>query len=217
MKKIIASLGITLLLSTSLAHSELPWLAKSEALENKKSTTFRDALLTADKSESQEKQAVYQVAKNYGMSIACSTTFESDGGQAERKTTLKDIYTLKSSSKDEDAGWSDYLIFWGGDSGCAGGSGTYYTHLTNISRASSLRPFTVQETGDVFTQIEEINSRFVTSVTFTPEKHLIVIGSNYCNCKNDGGNNMPANNYRYELAQIDGQWKLVNKKLLSTN
>jgi len=187
MKKIATCLGFIALLSNSFAY--------------------------AANSELQEKKAVYQVAKNYGTAIACTTTFEPDDYTKKIGTTLKDIYTLEFSPNGDTG---EYLIFWGGDGGCAGGSGTYLTYLTEIARYSINRPFTVQKE-NVFEDIKDINYRFIQSVALTGNKHLVVIGSNYCDCKEDGGNNFPAYKYRYELAQVEGQWKLVNKKFLGKN
>lgn len=108
------------------------------------------------------------------------------------------------------------MVFWGGDVGCAGGSGTYSGYLTSVSRISSSRPFLVQEQ-DVLENVKGINPRFFESVAIAANKHLVIVGSDYCNCKADGGNNFPAYKYRYELAQVQGQWKLINKKFLGKN
>lgn len=189
MKKIVTCLGFITLLSSGLVY--------------------------AANSEIQEKKAVYQVAKNYATSIACSTTFESDENPA-MQTTLKDILTWNFSKNEDELEGSDYLVFWGGDVGCAGGSGTYSSYLTSVSRLSSSRPFLVQDQ-DVLQDVKGINPRFIDSVAMTANKHLVVLGSDYCNCKADSGNNFPAYKYRYELAQVEGQWKLVNKKFLGKN
>lgn len=112
---------------------------------------------------------------------------------------------------------SSYLVLWGGDMGCEGGSGTFSMYLTSVTRRfSTSRPLLIS--GEVLTEdLKGINTRFIESVAVTPNKHLLLVGSDYCNCKADEGNNFPANKFRYELAETQKGWKIVNKKLIGKN
>ncbi len=166
----------------------------------------------------QEKYDVLKQASNYAQSIACATTFakDSDGD----KTTVKDVFlvekTMDFAEKNEIG--TKYIVFWGGDAGCAGGSGTYSNYLTSFSRYSETRPFLVEQQ-DILDDINEdkyqINTRFIRDVEFY-NGVLLVTSSDYSDDNTDGGNNFPRYQYRYTLVfDTDAyKWKLANKELI---
>lgn len=159
---------------------------------------------------SQEKKIVLKQASNFAQSVACYTTFDND---AEDKTTLKDIHLVESIPD-----YAEYLVSWSGDWGCYGGSGTYSTYLTSFSKLADNRPFIVNQQ-DIFDDINaddyKINTRFIENIMYEKDK-IIIIGSDFSNEGDDGGNNFPANRYKYTLAldknSDDHKWKLIDKK-----
>lgn len=166
--------------------------------------------------ENQEKVQVLNVIKKYSEVTACMTTFEKN---TERKTTIKDVFTI---DRDPSLGSSSYFILWGGDKGCNGGSGTYSVIFSEVSRFSESRPFLVQNDDALGTDIyENINFRFIESVKMPQPKTLEIISWNYADDKyggKDGGNNFPANKFKYVVKQNDnGQWKVVKQTLIKQN
>lgn len=166
----------------------------------------------------QEKNDVLKQASSYAQSIACTTTFEKDSDGY--KTTTKDVFLIE---KEKDlAGKNEigtkYIVFWGGDAGCAGGSGTYSNYLTSFSRDNGKRPFLVEQQ-DILDDVNEdkyqINARFIQNVDFY-NGVLLVTSSDYSDDDTDGGNNFPRYQYRYTLVfdQDTYKWKLANKKLI---
>lgn len=166
--------------------------------------------------ENQEKVQVLNVIKKYSEVTACMTTFEKD---SEIRTTMKDVFTI---DRDLSSGISSYFILWGGDRGCQGGSGTYLAILSEVSRFSESRPFLVQNDDALGTDIyENINFRFIESVKMLQPKTLEIISWNYADDKyggKDGGNNFPANKFKYIVKQDDNyQWKVINQTLIKQN
>ena len=166
--------------------------------------------------ESQEKVQALNVMKKYAEATACMTTFEKG---EERLTTIKDVFTI---DRDPSLGSSSYFILWGGDRGCQGGSGTYSAILSEVSRFSESRPFLVQNDDALGTDIyENINFRFIESVKMLQPKTLEIISWNYADDKyggKDGGNNFPANKFKYIVKQDDNyQWKVINQTLIKQN
>ena len=161
---------------------------------------------------SQEKKEVLKQASNFAQAVACSTTFDND---AEYKTTSKNVFLVKSDST-----YNTYFVLWSGDWGCLGGSATYSSFLTSFSRSADYRPFLIDQQ-DIFDNINAddylINTRFIEDVKYDNDK-LIIIGANFSDEGDDGGNNFPANRYKYTLAldknSEDYKWKLINKKFM---
>lgn len=164
----------------------------------------------------QEKYDVLKQASSYAQSIACVTTFakDTDGD----KTTVKDVYLVETAmdfAEKNEIG-TKYIVFWGGDAGCAGGSGTYSNYLTSFSRDTETRPFLVEQQ-DILEDINEdkyqINTRFIQDVEFY-NGVLLITSSDYSDDDTDGGNNFPRYQYRYTLVyDADNyKWKLVNKE-----
>lgn len=162
---------------------------------------------------SQEKKEVLKQASNFAQAVACSTTFANDA--EDYKTTVKDVYLIEKYPE-----YAEYFVFWSGDWGCAGGSGTYRSYLTSFSKLTENRPFIVDQQ-DILSDINAdgylVNDRFIEDVKFENGKFLIT-GSDFSNEGDDGGNNFPANRYKYTLAldknSDDYKWKLIDKKFM---
>lgn len=168
-----------------------------------------------------EKYEVLKQAKNYAQSVACATTFDDDN--QGHKTTINDIHLIESQmdfSEENEIG-TQYVVYWGGDWGCSGGSGTYSSFLTSFNRFSETRPFLVEKM-DVLEDVNEdtyqINTRFIEDVKFLNGVFLIT-SSDYSDNNTDGGNNFPRYQYLYTVIYNDSSdtWKLANKKLLKDN
>lgn len=168
-----------------------------------------------------EKYEVLKQAKNYAQSVACVTTFDDD--TEGHKTTIKDIHLIETQmdlSKKNEIG-TQYVVYWGGDWGCSGGSGTYSNFLTSFNRWTETRPFLVEKM-DILEELNEesyqINTRFIEDVKFLNGVFLIT-SSDYSDNNTDGGNNFPRYKYLYTVVYNDSSdtWQLANKKLLKDN
>lgn len=171
-----------------------------------------------------EKHEVLSQATKYAESVACSTTFSKN--TEGNKTTIKDIYLIEDAENydERDKVGLDYVVRWGGDVGCNGGSGTYSTYLTSFSRFSDTRPFLLNQmnilddVNDIDGADYQINGRFIEDVKYV-NGVFIITASDYSNDGDDGGNNFPANRYKYTLAYDNSpdnyKWKLVNKEFIS--
>lgn len=159
-----------------------------------------------------EKLDVLRQAKNYAQAIACNTTFSKD---SEVKTDINDVHLIESTT-DYDSGeefGTKYIVEWGGDNGCAGGSGTYMGFITSFSRFSQTRPFVVEHQNiidDMDLNGYDLNSRFIEDVSYTNDK-LYVTSSEYGN----DGSNSPRYKYTYTITYADYGWKIVNRKLIA--
>lgn len=159
-----------------------------------------------------EKLDVLRQAKNYAQAIACSTTFSKD---SEVKTDINDVYLIESTT-DYDSGeefGTNYIVEWGGDNGCAGGSGTYMGFITSFSRFSQTRPFVVEHQNiidDMDLNGYSLNPRFIEDVSYNNKK-LSVTSSEYGN----DGSNSPRYKYIYTATYSDFGWKIVNRKLIA--
>ena len=167
--------------------------------------------VSANASTSDKKLAL-EAVKNYATSIACNTTF--DTNSEDFKTTLKNVYEIDLSATSvepepdyatnpeyyADLGGRDYLVYWGGDEGCYGGSGTYSYYITPVSRMTDTKPFTVKTSNyNIVTGLYEdpqtINSRFIENVT-VKNNIVEVISSDY----SDGDcNNCASLRYKYKI------------------
>lgn len=159
-----------------------------------------------------EKLDVLRQAKNYAQAIACSTTFSKD---SEVKTDINDVHLIESTT-DYDGGeefGTKYIVEWGGDHGCAGGSGTYMGFITSFSRFSQTRPFVVEHQNiidDMDLNGYDLNPRFIEDVSYNNDK-LYVTSSEYGN----DGSNSPRYKYIYTITYADYAWKVVNRKLIA--
>lgn len=170
-------------------------------------------------SEQTERTQVLKTINNYMGSVACATS----------KIKSKDIFKIDS---DEESGIATYYVFWVGDKGCQGGSGTMSFFVSEVARYSNSRPFLVIS-DDAFGDNNEkvwsgadtskatINYRFIDSVKqITPNKFEIVAGA-YADETyggKDGGNNFPANTIKYTLQNVQSEgWQITNQTLLKQN
>lgn len=170
-------------------------------------------------SEQTERTQVLKTINNYMGSVACATS----------KIQSKDIFKIES---EKDTGIATYYVFWVGDKGCQGGSGTMSFFVSEVARYSNSRPFLVIS-DDAFGDNNEkawsgantskatINYRFIDSVKqITPNKFEIVAGA-YADEKyggKDGGNNFPANTIKYTLQNVQSEgWQITNQTLLKQN
>lgn len=164
-----------------------------------------------------EKYDVLKQASGYAQSVACTTTFE------DNKTTIKDVHLIDSQRSSNGKGefGTTYVVYWGGDWGCNGGSGTYSNFLTSFTRFSETRPLLMEQMDileDINSEEYQINTRFIEDVEFY-NGVILVTASDYSDDNTDGGNNFPRYKYRYTLAYDtdDYKWTLVNKKLIKDN
>lgn len=170
-----------------------------------------------------EKYEVLSQATKYAESVACATTFSKDNGA--HRTTIKDIHLIEDTESFNGKGdiGLEYIILWGGDVGCNGGSGTSSYYLTSFSRFSETRPFLLNQmnilddVNDIDGGEYQINDRFIEDAKYD-NGVFTIIASDYSNMGDDGGNNFPANRYQYTLSYDDSndnyKWKLVNKKFI---
>ena len=178
------------------------------------STTAHSALA---KPPLKEKRDVLKQASGYAQSVACTTTFE------DNKTTIKDVHLIDSQRSSNGKGefGTNYIVYWGGDWGCNGGSGTYSNFLTSFTRFSETRPLLMEQMDvleDINSEEYQINTRFIEDVEFY-NGVLLITSSDYSDDNTDGGNNFPRYQYRYTLAYDtdDYKWTLINKKLIKDN
>lgn len=92
-------------------------------------------------SEIQEKQKIFNMMKTYTSLVACMTSFENDP-ENSNPTTIKDVHTVEYNLKDRSF---VFYILWGGDMGCAGGSGTLSGYVTEVAKyGGDWKPYTIQ-------------------------------------------------------------------------
>lgn len=161
------------------------------------------------------KNEVLDKAKQYAQSVACMTTFDEDS--EGEMTTVNNVYPLQYSKMYSDSGVSgSFLVLWGGDVGCMGGSGTYSYSLTEFQRMSDTRPFTVLNTDllEELYELSEINTRFIQDVSYNDRTKSLEIVS-YAFAPNDS-NSSPSYKYRYNFKKSDNDaWSLSKKVRLN--
>ncbi|MCU4499250.1 hypothetical protein KTI59_03810 [Acinetobacter radioresistens] len=157
---------------------------------------------------------------NYISSVACEN----------EKLDPKNIFTI---DRDIDSGIGTYYVLWTGDKGCMGGSGTISSYVSEVSRYSNNRPFLVMN-DDAFNNEKNwkydsednvisagINFRFIESIRKINSDSFSIIAWNYADDKfggKDGGNNFPANRFKYTLKKLEGTgWVITNQVLLEQN
>jgi len=171
-------------------------------------------------SESTERAQVMKTMTNYISSVACEN----------EKLDPKNIFTI---DRDIDSGIGTYYVLWTGDKGCMGGSGTISSYVSEVSRYSNSRPFLVMN-DDAFNNEKNwkydsednvisagINFRFIESIRKINSDSFSIIAWNYADDKfggKDGGNNFPANRFKYTLKKLEGTgWVITNQVLLEQN
>ena len=88
-------------------------------------------LVNLEASVDKTKDLIFNIAKTYASVVACDTTFEVNDGS-------KNMNNIIFFSKDGEE--EVYLVLWGGDVGCEGGSGTSSFYLSEITQLSHLKP-----------------------------------------------------------------------------
>ena len=91
-------------------------------------------------SELVEKNQALAVVKNYANAIACGTSFQRDE-DGKIQASIRDVFVIEKS--EDDFSPSVMYVLWGGDQGCAGGSGTFYSVLTEVTKWTAMRPYVV--------------------------------------------------------------------------
>lgn len=161
------------------------------------------------------KHEVLDKAKQYAQSVACMTTFDEDS--EGEMTTANNVYPLQYRKMYSDSGVSgSFLVLWGGDVGCMGGSGTYSYSLTEFQRISDTRPFTVLNTDllEELYELSEINTRFIQDVSYNDRTKILEIVS-YAFAPNDS-NHSPSYKYRYNFTKSESDaWSLSKKVRLN--
>ncbi len=143
-----------------------------------------------------EKKEVWDLVKKYSETTSCDTTFEDGRGSAAKDVFLAD--------QDTELGSATYYVFWGGDFGCAGGTGTWAYSISEVVRDTGNRPFTVRNDdalGSDFTK--NVNGRFIDSVKQVSGTEFIVVSADFAD---DDSNNFPSRSYQYTIKRED-QWK----------
>lgn len=161
------------------------------------------------------KYEVLDKAKQYAQSVACSTTFDDDS--EERLDSVNNVYPLEYSKMFDDSKVTgSFLVLWGGDVGCNGGSGTYGYSLTEFQRVSDSRPFTVSNPDllEELYEISEVNTRFIQDISYNDRTKTLEVIS-YAFAAKDG-NCCPSLKYRYNFKNSDsGKWTLSKKVRLN--
>ncbi|NNP72096.1 hypothetical protein A7P53_06410 [Acinetobacter defluvii] len=170
--------------------------------------------VTSNANNIDERTQVFNIMKKYVESTACGHTFESSGDL--NRTNINNVYLI---SNDRDTGNTVYFVFWGGDVGCNVGSGTMSYYMSEVSRYSKSRPFLVQN-NDAFGKNVNINFRFIQNIRKIKNDEFEIISWNYADDKYggvDGGNNFPANKFKYIVKNSDGGWHISKQSLIEQN
>ena len=162
------------------------------------------------------KYEVLEQAKQYGASVACDTTFNGEG-LGDITTTTDNVYPLQYEEWTSDGSVvGSFLVLWGGDVGCMGGTATWGYSLTEFQRFSGIRPFTVLNADlleDLY-ELSKINSRFIQDVSYNYRTKNLEIVS-YAFAPNDL-DNFPSYKYRYNFKKSgSGRWRLSKKVRLN--
>lgn len=168
-------------------------------------------------SEVEDKSKIFNIMKTYSSLVACMTSFENNP-ENNQPTTVKDIHTVEYNP--EDRAFVFYVL-WGGDMGCAGGSGTMSSYVTEVARyGGDWKPYTIQS-DYAFGENVGINYKYIESIKKISNSHFEVISWDYADAKFggvDGGSNFPANKFKYTLEQSEFEpWKITKKVLLEQN
>ncbi|WP_201597110.1 hypothetical protein [Psychrobacter fulvigenes] len=161
------------------------------------------------------KYEVLEKAKQYAQSVACMTTFDDDS--EENLASVNNVYPINYYKMFDDSKVAgNFLVLWGGDVGCAGGSGTYGYSLTEFQRISDSRPFTMSNSDllmDLY-EVSEINTRFIQDISYNNRTNTLEVVSFEFAPKDS--NCCPSLKYRYNFKNSDyGNWKLSEKVRLN--
>lgn len=146
-------------------------------------------------------KGVLSAANGYAKAVSCF----------EELATPATIFALTPLKTRDDSFDAKYLVFWSGDIGCNGGSGTLTTNHAVVR---------VSYHGDFYVVPEHsapikggLESRFITKFVGNSKDTMVVDQLEHA--ENDS-NNGPSLKYRvtYQIDDRSGEWKIINKKKL---
>lgn len=175
---------------------------------------FSSISLNCVASEIEDKQNVYNMMREYTKLVSCMSSFEKEPENG-RPTTLKDVQTVEYNKKDNSY---VFYILWGGDKGCAGGSGTMSSFVTEVARyGGDWKPYTIQD-DYAFGSNVGINYGYIESIKKIDFNKFEVISWDYADDKYggvDGGSNFPANKFKYTLERTRFEsWRITHQALI---
>jgi len=164
--------------------------------------------------EIEDKQKILNMVKQYSGLVSCMSSFEKDPENG-RPTTIKDVTTVKYDKENNEY---VFYVLWGGDMGCLGGSGTISSFVTEVARyGGDWKPYTIQS-NYAFGDDIDINYKYIESIKKINANKFEVISWNHADSKYggvDGGNNFPANKFKYTVEQENFEpWKITHQALL---
>lgn len=163
--------------------------------------------------EAEDKLQVLKIMKQYSEVASCMSSFEPNP-ESGRPTTIKDIHTVEYSKSDSTF---VYYVLWSGDMGCAGGSGTMSSFVSEVAKHGNWKPFTVQN-NYAFGDDVGINYGYIESIKKINATTFEVVSWDYADGKYggvDGGSNFPANKFRYTLeSEKFKPWRVTHQALL---
>lgn len=147
---------------------------------------------------------VLSAANSYAKAISC----------VEELATPQTIFALDPLNTEEDFDEAKYLVFWIGDVGCFGGSGTVGFHHA-VVRANHRGNFYVDSLHSS-PAIDGVESRFIQKFVGNSKDTMVVDQLEH---DEQDGNNFPSLKYRvtYQIDDNSGKWKLLEKKKLPYN
>ncbi|KQX00133.1 hypothetical protein ASC84_19075 [Acinetobacter sp. Root1280] len=166
-------------------------------------------------SEPQDKQKVFNIVKEYSKLVSCMSSFEKDS-DIGKPTTIKDVHTVEYEKDSK-----SFYVMWYGDMGCAGGSGTMSGFVSEVAiYGGEWKPYTIQS-DTAFGSDLDMNFRFIESLKKINSNKFEIISWDYADDKyggKDGGNNFPANKFKYVVERVKWDpWKITQKTLLKQN
>lgn len=150
-----------------------------------------------------DKATALSVMKKYAEATSCMHSFSKDEG-GENLTTIDDVYLIDS---DVEARTITYYVFWSGDVGCAGGSGTFTHQLSEVGNQLGVSPLLVQNLSIL--DGLDMNARFIESVKQINKDEFEIIAEEM----GDFGN-YARYKFKYKVKRIDDSWKITKKTLL---
>ncbi len=161
-----------------------------------------------------DRQQVFKIMNDYTKLTSCMTSFEKEPENGI-PTTLSDVYTVEYDKEDNSY---VFYVLWSGDKGCAGGSGTMSSFITEVARyGGAWKPYTVQ-TDYAFGENVGVNYGYIESIKKINSHKFELIGWDHADSKYggvDGGSNFPANKFKYTLERERFEpWKVTHQALL---
>lgn len=150
-----------------------------------------------------DKEAALGVMKKYAEATSCMHSFNKEEAQGAL-TSIDDVYLVDSN---DEAGTVGYYVFWSGDVGCNGGSGTFSYQLSEVSQYLGASPLLVHNVS-ILDDLN-INARFIESVKQISKDEFEIIAGEM----SDMGNYADYK-FKYTLERKEGLWEITNKKPL---